>query len=171
MLSRPVYLNNCKPLPNRLGAVSHHLKPKRHASSGTRQAESAESDTKYPSCLPRQLTQATPQCLTPTRYLEPDALLPSLVALEVVPECGRRRAMSGASLALTTPGSAAVTAAEKMEQGLGPGAKVVFGSSPERPVNRWSDDHAAMSLGRLVLRSSVVAGGGSIPSSARNSLS
>ncbi len=44
-------------------------------------------------------------------------------------------------------------------------------SSPELPVNRWPDDHAAMLLGRLVLRSSVLAGGGSIPSSARNSLS
>jgi hypothetical protein len=44
-------------------------------------------------------------------------------------------------------------------------------SSPERPVNGWPADHAAMSLRRLVLRLSVLAGGGSSPSSARSSVS
>jgi hypothetical protein len=45
-------------------------------------------------------------------------------------------------------------------------------SSPERPVNGWPADHAAMVLRRLVLRLSVLlAGGGSSPSSARSRVS
>jgi hypothetical protein len=44
-------------------------------------------------------------------------------------------------------------------------------SSPECHVNRWPGDHAAILLVGLVLWSSVLAGGGSIPSSARSSLS
>jgi hypothetical protein len=43
-------------------------------------------------------------------------------------------------------------------------------SSPECHVNRWPDDHAAIPLVRLVLRSSVLAGWRSIPSSERSSL-
>ena len=44
-------------------------------------------------------------------------------------------------------------------------------SSPECPVNRWPDDHAATFLRWFVSRSSVLAGGGSSPSSARSSVS
>jgi hypothetical protein len=43
-------------------------------------------------------------------------------------------------------------------QALAAGVSVLARSSPERPVNGWPADHAAMCLRRLVLRLSVLAG-------------